>query len=186
MWPTHTDLWANGKKDVQVPKTFFILMESSFFTHFFFLQIPCKHVFCYDCAVHYEKKCDKLCPGWVSPTTVCLSSWYVWGSRDAFKNSVHPWYIKFGGSVPLNVACKVQANQEHLVCSVSLVTSVGVRIKVCQLTLCGSDAHACLKRPVLLWGLCYKEYLFLYIKWTDVHCDKKNGKTRVIQQDFFH
>nr|XP_055048657.1 E3 ubiquitin-protein ligase Hakai isoform X1 [Misgurnus anguillicaudatus] len=26
-------------------------------------MIPCKHVFCYDCAVHYEKKCDKTCPG---------------------------------------------------------------------------------------------------------------------------
>ncbi|XP_051978818.1 E3 ubiquitin-protein ligase Hakai-like isoform X1 [Xyrauchen texanus] len=26
-------------------------------------MIPCKHVFCYDCAVHYEKKCDKMCPG---------------------------------------------------------------------------------------------------------------------------
>ncbi|XP_051976162.1 E3 ubiquitin-protein ligase Hakai isoform X2 [Xyrauchen texanus] len=26
-------------------------------------MIPCKHVFCHDCAVHYEKKCDKMCPG---------------------------------------------------------------------------------------------------------------------------
>lgn len=29
-------------------------------------------------------------------------------------HGVHPWYIKFGCSVPLNVACKVQANQENL------------------------------------------------------------------------
>lgn len=46
-------------------------------TLFCFLQIPCKHVFCYDCAVHYEKKCDKMCPGWVSPTTVYLSGLYI-------------------------------------------------------------------------------------------------------------
>ncbi|KAM9470942.1 E3 ubiquitin-protein ligase Hakai isoform 1-T1 [Clarias gariepinus] len=26
-------------------------------------MIPCKHVFCYDCAVLYEKKSDKTCPG---------------------------------------------------------------------------------------------------------------------------
>lgn len=26
-------------------------------------MIPCKHAFCYDCAVHYEKKGDKMCPG---------------------------------------------------------------------------------------------------------------------------
>ncbi|KAI1882119.1 hypothetical protein AGOR_G00247400 [Albula goreensis] len=26
-------------------------------------MIPCKHVFCYDCAVLHEKKGDKLCPG---------------------------------------------------------------------------------------------------------------------------
>ncbi|XP_062856780.1 E3 ubiquitin-protein ligase Hakai [Trichomycterus rosablanca] len=26
-------------------------------------MIPCKHVFCYDCAVLYEKKNDKTCPG---------------------------------------------------------------------------------------------------------------------------
>ncbi|KAG5845976.1 hypothetical protein ANANG_G00144860 [Anguilla anguilla] len=26
-------------------------------------MIPCKHVFCYECAVLYEKKCDKMCPG---------------------------------------------------------------------------------------------------------------------------
>uniref|UniRef100_A0A8B9H0M0 E3 ubiquitin-protein ligase Hakai n=1 Tax=Astyanax mexicanus TaxID=7994 RepID=A0A8B9H0M0_ASTMX len=26
-------------------------------------MIPCKHVFCYDCAVLYEKKNDKMCPG---------------------------------------------------------------------------------------------------------------------------
>ncbi|XP_030621667.1 E3 ubiquitin-protein ligase Hakai isoform X3 [Chanos chanos] len=26
-------------------------------------MIPCKHVFCYDCAVLFEKKCDKMCPG---------------------------------------------------------------------------------------------------------------------------
>jgi len=26
-------------------------------------QIPCKHVFCYDCALLHEKKGDKLCPG---------------------------------------------------------------------------------------------------------------------------
>ncbi|KAL4658415.1 E3 ubiquitin-protein ligase Hakai isoform X1 [Arapaima gigas] len=26
-------------------------------------MIPCKHVFCYECAVLHEKKCDKLCPG---------------------------------------------------------------------------------------------------------------------------
>uniref|UniRef100_A0A8C1V610 E3 ubiquitin-protein ligase Hakai n=1 Tax=Cyprinus carpio TaxID=7962 RepID=A0A8C1V610_CYPCA len=30
-------------------------------------MIPCKHVFCYDCAVHYEKKCDKMCPGCSDP-----------------------------------------------------------------------------------------------------------------------
>ncbi|XP_059392559.1 E3 ubiquitin-protein ligase Hakai isoform X2 [Carassius carassius] len=30
-------------------------------------MIPCKHVFCYDCAVHYEKKCDKICPGCSDP-----------------------------------------------------------------------------------------------------------------------
>ncbi|XP_068132387.1 E3 ubiquitin-protein ligase Hakai isoform X1 [Hyperolius riggenbachi] len=26
-------------------------------------MIPCKHVFCYDCALLHEKKADKLCPG---------------------------------------------------------------------------------------------------------------------------
>ncbi|MBN3297304.1 HAKAI ligase, partial [Amia calva] len=26
-------------------------------------MIPCKHVFCYECAVIHEKKCDKMCPG---------------------------------------------------------------------------------------------------------------------------
>ncbi|XP_036373916.1 E3 ubiquitin-protein ligase Hakai isoform X1 [Megalops cyprinoides] len=26
-------------------------------------MIPCKHVFCYECAVLHEKKCDKMCPG---------------------------------------------------------------------------------------------------------------------------
>ncbi|XP_023686003.1 E3 ubiquitin-protein ligase Hakai-like isoform X2 [Paramormyrops kingsleyae] len=26
-------------------------------------MIPCKHVFCYDCAVLHEKKSDKMCPG---------------------------------------------------------------------------------------------------------------------------
>ncbi|XP_028814258.1 E3 ubiquitin-protein ligase Hakai isoform X2 [Denticeps clupeoides] len=30
-------------------------------------MIPCKHVFCYDCAVLYEKKCDKMCPGCTDP-----------------------------------------------------------------------------------------------------------------------
>ncbi|CAM4734654.1 unnamed protein product [Leuciscus chuanchicus] len=30
-------------------------------------MIPCKHVFCYDCALHYEKKCDKMCPGCTDP-----------------------------------------------------------------------------------------------------------------------
>lgn len=49
--------------------------------------------------------------------------------------------------IPLNVACGMQANLKMLVCFVSLVTSVGVRIRGC-----GSDAHACLKYPGLL---CY-------------------------------
>lgn len=31
-------------------------------------QIPCKHVFCYDCALLHEKKGDKMCPGWVLPS----------------------------------------------------------------------------------------------------------------------
>ncbi len=26
-------------------------------------QIPCKHVFCYDCALLHEKKGEKMCPG---------------------------------------------------------------------------------------------------------------------------
>lgn len=26
-------------------------------------MIPCKHVFCYDCAILHEKKGDKMCPG---------------------------------------------------------------------------------------------------------------------------
>ena len=26
-------------------------------------QIPCKHVFCYECALLHEKKGDKMCPG---------------------------------------------------------------------------------------------------------------------------
>ncbi|XP_026869686.1 E3 ubiquitin-protein ligase Hakai isoform X2 [Electrophorus electricus] len=30
-------------------------------------MIPCKHVFCYDCAVLYEKKSDKMCPGCTDP-----------------------------------------------------------------------------------------------------------------------
>ncbi|KAG9345704.1 hypothetical protein JZ751_008848 [Albula glossodonta] len=30
-------------------------------------MIPCKHVFCYECAVLYEKKCDKMCPGCTDP-----------------------------------------------------------------------------------------------------------------------
>ncbi|XP_017330537.1 E3 ubiquitin-protein ligase Hakai isoform X2 [Ictalurus punctatus] len=30
-------------------------------------MIPCKHVFCYDCAVLYEKKSDKTCPGCTEP-----------------------------------------------------------------------------------------------------------------------
>lgn len=89
-------------------------------TFFFFSQIPCKHVFCYDCALHYEKKCDKMCPGWVSPTIVCLSGFYPVLSMFEVKvmllktHRVYPWYIKFGCSVPLNVACKVQANQENV------------------------------------------------------------------------
>ncbi|TRY56149.1 hypothetical protein DNTS_015268 [Danionella cerebrum] len=29
--------------------------------------IPCKHAFCYDCAQHYEKKNDKMCPGCTDP-----------------------------------------------------------------------------------------------------------------------
>lgn len=32
-------------------------------------QIPCKHVFCYDCALLHEKKGEKMCPGWVLPST---------------------------------------------------------------------------------------------------------------------
>ncbi|XP_028668899.2 LOW QUALITY PROTEIN: E3 ubiquitin-protein ligase Hakai [Erpetoichthys calabaricus] len=30
-------------------------------------MIPCKHVFCYECAVIHEKKCDKMCPGCNDP-----------------------------------------------------------------------------------------------------------------------
>ncbi|KPP59758.1 hypothetical protein Z043_122289, partial [Scleropages formosus] len=30
-------------------------------------MIPCKHVFCYECAVLHEKKCDKMCPGCTDP-----------------------------------------------------------------------------------------------------------------------
>ncbi|KAF6085489.1 Cbl proto-oncogene like 1 [Phyllostomus discolor] len=30
-------------------------------------MIPCKHVFCYDCAILHEKKGDKMCPGCSDP-----------------------------------------------------------------------------------------------------------------------
>lgn len=37
-------------------------------------QIPCKHVFCYDCALLHEKKGEKMCPGWdMFPSSMCSS-----------------------------------------------------------------------------------------------------------------
>lgn len=41
----------------------YILICSLVNKRFILSQIPCKHVFCYDCALLHEKKGEKMCPG---------------------------------------------------------------------------------------------------------------------------
>lgn len=60
MWSPYSSVWTNGMSFTN-PNPLDYVLKSNF--SLFPPQIPCKHVFCYDCALLHEKKGDKMCPG---------------------------------------------------------------------------------------------------------------------------